>query len=76
MQLTARQREFAGIAGWAVPVSVTLGAVFGHFQTPNGGVWGYIQGAVAAILISTTSNLFNTEGIDRCFADEHRGRDQ
>jgi hypothetical protein len=54
MQLTARQREFAGIAGWAVPVSVTLGAVFGHFQTPNGGVWGYIQGAVAAILISTT----------------------
>ena len=54
MQLTARQREFAGIAGWAVPVSVTLGAVFGHFQTPNGGVWGYIKGAVAAILISTT----------------------
>ena len=54
MQLTARQREFAGIAGWAVPVSVMLGAVFGHFQTPNGGIWGYIQGAVAAILISTT----------------------
>ena len=23
MQLTARQREFAGIAGWALPVSVT-----------------------------------------------------
>ena len=54
MQLTARQREFARIAGWALPVSVTLGAVFGHFQAPNGSVWGYIQGAVTAILISCT----------------------
>jgi hypothetical protein len=33
MQLTARQREFAAIAGWAVPVSIALGAIFGHFNT-------------------------------------------
>jgi hypothetical protein len=43
--LTARQREFARIAGWALPISVALGAVFGHFQAQNGSVWGYIQGA-------------------------------
>jgi adenylate cyclase len=54
MQLTARQREFARIAGWALPVSVTLGAIFGHFQAPNGSVRGYVQGAVTAILISCT----------------------
>ena len=54
MQLTARQREFARIAGWAVPISITLGAVFGHFQAQDGSVWGYIQGAVTAILISCT----------------------
>ena len=54
MQLTARQREFAGIAVWALPVSITLGAIFGHFQAPSGSVWGYIQGAVTAILISCT----------------------
>ena len=54
MQLTARQREFARIAGWALPISITLGAVFGHFQAQDGGVWGYIQGAVTAILISCT----------------------
>jgi adenylate cyclase len=52
MQLTARQREFVMIAGWALPVSITLGAVFGHFQAHN--VWGYVQGAVAAIVISCT----------------------
>ena len=52
MQLTARQREFVRIAGWALPVSITLGAVFGHFQAHN--VWGYVQGAVAAIVISCT----------------------
>ena len=46
MQLTARQREFARIAGWALPISVALGAVFGHFQAQNGSVWGYIQGAM------------------------------
>jgi hypothetical protein len=49
MQLTARQREFVRIAGWALPISVALGAVFGHFQAQNGSVWGYIQGAVTAI---------------------------
>jgi len=54
MQLTARQREFVRIAGWALPVSITLGAVFGHFQAQNGSVWGYVQGAVAAIVISCT----------------------
>ena len=54
MQLTARQREFARIAGWALPISITLGAVFGHFQAQDGSVWGYIQGAVTAILISCT----------------------
>ena len=54
MQLTARQREFARIAVWALPISITLGAVFGHFQAQNGSVWGYVQGAVTAILISCT----------------------
>jgi hypothetical protein len=58
MQLTGRQREFAGIAGWALPVSVVLGAAFGHFNAPDDGVWGYVQGAVAGILISTTIVLF------------------
>jgi adenylate cyclase len=54
MQLTARQREFVRIAGWVLPVSITLGAVFGHFQAQNGSVWGYVQGAVTAIVISCT----------------------
>jgi len=53
MQLTARQREFA-IATWALPVCAMLGAVFGHLTAPNDGVRGYIHGAVAGILISTT----------------------
>jgi adenylate cyclase len=52
MLLTARQREFAGIAAWVIPVSVALGAVFGHFQAPDSSVWGYVQGAITAILIS------------------------
>ncbi len=55
MQLTARQREFARIAGWALPISVILGAVFGHFNSaPNNSVWPYIQGAIAAVVISCT----------------------
>ena len=54
MQLTARQREFVRIAGWVLPVSITLGAVFGHFQAQNGSVWGYVQGAVTATVISCT----------------------
>ena len=54
MQLTARQREFVRIAGWVLPISITLGAVFGHFQAQNGSVWGYVQGAVTAIVISCT----------------------
>ena len=53
MQLTARQREFA-VATWALPVCAMLGAVFGHLTAPNDGVRGYIHGAVAGILISTT----------------------
>ena len=52
MPFTARQREFVMIAGWALPASITLGAVFGHFQAHN--VWGYVQRAVAAIVISCT----------------------
>ena len=54
MQLTARQREFVRIAGWALPVSIALGAVFGHFQAQNRSVWGYVQGAFTAIVISCT----------------------
>jgi hypothetical protein len=54
MQLTARQGEFVRIAGWVLPVSITLGAVFGHFQAQNGSLWGYVQGAVTAIVISCT----------------------
>ncbi len=54
MQLTARQREFAKVAVWALPVSIVLGAAFGHFNAPDDGVWGYVQGAVAGILISAT----------------------
>jgi adenylate cyclase len=49
----ACQRQFARIAGWALPVSVILGAVFGHFNSaPNNSVWPYIQDAIAGILIS------------------------
>jgi adenylate cyclase len=54
MQLTARQREFVRIAGWAVPVSIVLGAVFGHLNAPNDSGRGYIHGVVAAIMISCT----------------------
>ncbi len=54
MQLSARRREFARIVGWALPVSVALGAVFGHFNTPNDTGMGYIHGIIAAILISVT----------------------
>ena len=32
MQLTTRQREFVRIAGWALLLSVALGAVFGRFR--------------------------------------------
>jgi adenylate cyclase len=48
------QRAAEPIAGWALPVSITLGAVFGHFQAQNASVWGYVQGAAAAIVISCT----------------------
>ncbi len=58
MQLTARQRYFARIVVWALPVSVVFGAAFGHFNTPNdSGVRPYIHGAVAGILISATALL-------------------
>ncbi len=53
MRLTARQRYFAPVVLWALPVSVALGAVFGHFNAPNANVQGYIQGAIAGVLIST-----------------------
>jgi len=52
MPLTVRQYEFT-IAGWAVPISIALGAAYGHFNTPNGDGWGYVQGAIAGALIST-----------------------
>jgi hypothetical protein len=61
MHLTARQREFAGIAGWALPVSVTLGAIFGHFNTPNDSGWGYIQkqGRVLG-MVEPTAEIVNS----------------
>jgi adenylate cyclase len=52
MQLTARQRYFARVAAWALSVSIALGAIFGHFNAPEGGLRAYMQGAVAGILIS------------------------
>ena len=54
MQLTARQREFVRIAGWALPSasrSAPFSAISKH-RTAR--VWGYIHGVVAAILISCT----------------------
>jgi adenylate cyclase len=53
MRFTAAQRQFAPLFRWAVPVCVVLGAVFGHFTAPDNGGRGYVQGAVAGILIST-----------------------
>ncbi len=52
MQLTGRQHEFARIVVWALPVSAVLGAVFGHLSAVSEGILGYVQGAVAGILIS------------------------
>lgn len=52
MQLTARQRYFVRVVAWAMPISVALGAVFGHFKAPGDGVRPYIHGAVAGVLIS------------------------
>ena len=63
MPLTARQREFVRIAGWVLPVSITLGAVFGHFQAQNGSVWGYVQDAVTAIVISCTILLLSSPSL-------------
>ena len=57
MQLTARQRYFARIMVWALPVSAVLGAVFGGFNLPNDIIRGYIRGAVAGTLISATAVL-------------------
>ena len=57
MQLTARQRYFARIMVWALPVSAALGAVFGGFNLPNDIIRGYIRGAVAGTLISATALL-------------------
>jgi hypothetical protein len=67
MRLTARQREFARIAGWALPISVALGAVFGHFHAQNGGVWG----AVTAIVISCTILLLEV-AVFSCVASGRR----
>ena len=53
MQLTARQRYFVRVVAWALPVSVVLGTIFGHFHSLNDSARGYIHGAVAGILIST-----------------------
>src|SRR6516165_1186214 len=57
MQLTARQRYFARIMVWALPVSAALGAVFGGFNLPNDIIRGYVRGAVAGTLISATALL-------------------
>jgi len=57
MQLTARQRYFARIIVWALPVSAALGAVFGGFNLPNDITRGCIRGAVAGTLISTMAVL-------------------
>ena len=57
MQLAARQRYFARIMVWALPVSAALGAVFGGFNLPNEFIRGYICGAVAGTLISATALL-------------------
>ena len=54
MQLTAQQRDDALFVLWAIPVSVVLGAAFGHFYSANDSVWEYIKGGVAGLLISTT----------------------
>jgi adenylate cyclase len=69
MQLTARQRYFARIVVWALPVSVALGAAFGHFYTPkNSSVWPYIQGAVAGVLISSMALLLEFVGFSRALS--------
>jgi hypothetical protein len=47
-----RQHEFS-IAAWALPISIILGAFYGHFNTPNDDGWGYVRGAVAGALICT-----------------------
>jgi adenylate cyclase len=57
MQLTARQRYFARIMVWALPVSAALGAGFGGFRLPNDIIQGCIRGAVAGTLISTMAVL-------------------
>ena len=57
MQLTARQRYFARIMVWALPVSAALGAGFGGFRLPNDIVQGCLRGAVAGTLISTMAVL-------------------
>jgi adenylate cyclase len=54
MKLMAHQRDDARFALWAIPISVVLGAAFGHFYSANDSVWEYIKGGVAGILISTT----------------------
>ena len=54
MRITARQRYFAKIAVWALLTSVGLGAVFGRLYSPHDVIRGYIHGAVAGMLISST----------------------
>jgi adenylate cyclase len=58
MQLTPRQRYFARIAMWALPVSVVISAVFGHFYSPiyspNDIIRGPIHGAVTGFLGGST----------------------
>jgi adenylate cyclase len=51
---TEHHRYYARIYLWSLLGSVTLGAGFGHFYAPSAGVWGYIHGAVAGVLISAT----------------------
>jgi adenylate cyclase len=57
MQITGRQRYFARIMVWALPVSAALGAVFGGFNQPDDIIRGGIHGAVAGTLISAAALL-------------------
>jgi adenylate cyclase len=68
MQLTARQRYFTRIVASALLASVALGAVFGGFSSPNDIIRGYIHGAVAGILISSTILLLEFVVFSRTFS--------
>jgi adenylate cyclase len=53
MRMTARQRFYGRSVLWVIPVSAAFGAAFGHVVALDDRSWGYMQGAVAGMLIST-----------------------